>query len=195
MKTGGKPVNYVLSGIIIGLVFSAIQSVMMIGNGTKAANAISWLYGSFTTITWETLWVVVVPCILLSFIPLIWSKELNLVLLGEDQAMQMGLNAKRFDALMLIVVSVLTAFCVAFCGIIGFVGLVIPHLARLIVGGDHRLMLPVSMAFGGFLLLTADILSRVLLIGYELPVGAITTIIGVPVFAYLLVKRGRSYDG
>ena len=140
------------------------------------------------------MWIIVFPCLFLSLIPLFWAKELNLVLLGEDQAMQMGLNAKKFDMIMLIVVSVLTAFCVAFCGIIGFVGLVIPHLSRLLLGGDHRLMLPASMAFGGCLLLFADLISRVLITGYELPVGAITTIIGVPVFAYLLVKRGRSYN-
>ncbi|MBE6526547.1 MAG: hypothetical protein E7Z63_02095 [Thermoplasmata archaeon] len=194
VKTGGKSVNYILSGIIIGLVFSAAQSIMMIGNGTKAANALSWLYGSFINISWDTVWIIVFPCLFLSLIPLFWAKELNLVLLGEDQAMQMGLDAKKFDMIMLIVVSVLTAFCVAFCGIIGFVGLVIPHLSRLLLGGDHRLMLPASMAFGGCLLLFADLISRVLISGYELPVGAITTIIGVPVFAYLLVKRGRSYN-
>ena len=194
IKTGGKSVNYILSGIIIGLVFSAAQSIMMIGNGTKSSNALSWLYGSFISIGWDTIWLIVFPCLLLSFIPLVWAKELNLVLLGEDQAMQMGLDAKKFDMIMLIVVSILTAFCVAFCGIIGFVGLVIPHLSRLLLGGDHRLMLPASMAFGGSLLLLADLLSRVLIVGYELPVSAITTIIGVPVFAYLLVKRGRSYN-
>jgi iron complex transport system permease protein len=137
---------------------------------------------------------VLIPAIFISIVPLIWAKEFNLVLLGEDQARQMGLDAKRFDAVMLIVASVLTSFCVAFCGVIGFVGLVIPHLSRMILGGDHRLMLPATMAFGGFLMVTADLLSRILLSGYELPVGAITTAIGVPVFAYLLIKRGRSYD-
>ena len=193
-KTGGKSVNYVLAGIVIGLVFSAIQSVMMIQSGTKMTNALSWLYGSFASITWDKLWLVLVPCLTLSIVPIIWAKEMNLVLLGEDQAMQMGLNAKKFDRIMLILASVLTAFCVAFCGIIGFVGLVVPHLARMIMGGDHRLMLPVSMAFGGSLMILADLLSRVLLTGYELPVGAVTTIIGVPVFAYLLIKSGGRYD-
>ena len=195
LKTGGKSINYVLAGIVIGLVFSAIQSVLMIDAGTKVASALSWLYGSFSTMTWDKLWLVLVPSITLSFVPIIWAREFNLVLLGEDQARQMGLNAKRFDAVMLIIASVLTSFCVAFCGIIGFVGLVIPHLSRMILGGDHRLMLPATMAFGGFLMVAADLLARVLLAGYELPVGAITTIIGVPVFAYLLVKRGRGYDG
>ena len=158
------------------------------------SNALSWLYGSFASMTWEKLWLVLVPCISLSLVPLIWAKEFNLVLLGEDQAMQMGLNAKKFDRIMLIIASVLTAFCVAFCGIIGFIGLVVPHLARMIMGGDHRLMLPVSMAFGGSLMILADLLARVLLTGYELPVGAVTTIIGVPVFVYLLIRSGGRYD-
>ncbi len=193
-KTGGKSINYVLAGIVVGLVFSAIQSILMIRAGTKMTNALSWLYGSFTNVTWETIWLVMIPCVVLSFVPLIWAKELNLVLLGEDQAMQMGLNAKKFDRWMLIIASILTAFCVAFCGIIGFVGLVVPHLARMILGGDHRLMLPVSMAFGGLLMIVSDLLARVLLTGYELPVGAVTTIIGVPVFAYLLIRSGGRYD-
>jgi iron complex transport system permease protein len=194
LKTGGKSINFVLAGIVIGLVFSAVQSLLMINAGTKVASALSWLYGSFSTMTWDKVWLVLIPAIFLSMVPLIWAKEFNLVLLGEDQAKQMGLNAKRFDAIMLIVASVLTSFCVAFCGVIGFVGLVIPHLSRMILGGDHRLMLPATMAFGGFLMVAADLLARVLLSGYELPVGAITTVIGVPVFAYLLIKRGRSYD-
>ena len=194
LKTGGKSINYVLAGIVIGLVFSAVQSLLMINAGTKVSSALSWLYGSFSTISWDQVWLVLIPAISLSLIPLIWAKEFNLILLGDDQAKQMGLNVKRFNTIMLIVASVLTSFCVAFCGIIGFVGLVIPHLSRMILGGDHRLMLPATMAFGGFLMVAADLLARVLLSGYELPVGAITTCIGVPVFAYLLIKRGRSYD-
>ena len=193
-KTGGKSMNYVLAGIIIGLVFSAVQSLMMVLGGNNVQSALSWLYGSFSSMSWEKIWLVLIPVITLSLIPYLWSKELNLVLLGEDQARQMGLDAHRFDRWMLIIASVLTAFCVAFVGVIGFVGLVVPHLCRMILGGDHRLMLPASMAFGGVLMIAADVLARVLVSGYELPVGAITTVIGVPVFAYLLIKRGKSYD-
>ena len=80
-------------------------------------------------------------------------------------------------------------------GIIGFVGLVVPHLCRMLFGGDHRLVLPASIAMGGFLMVMADLLARMILIGQELPVGAITTLIGVPVFAYLLMKRGKMYNG
>ena len=194
LKTGGKSINFILSGIVIGLVFSAIQSLMIIMAGHKITDALSWLYGSFVSITWEEAWLILVPAIALSFIPIIWAKELNLILLGDDQAKQMGLNVELFNKFILIAASILTAFCVAFCGIIGFVGLVIPHLSRMIMGGDHRMMLPVSMALGGSLMVLSDLLARMLLSGFELPVGAVTTMIGIPVFAYLLIKRGRSYD-
>lgn len=193
-KTGGKSVNYVLAGIVVGLVFSAIQAVMIVVAGNDISSALGWMYGSFNSITWEEAWIVLVPALTMSFIPLFWAKEFNLVLLGEDQAHQMGLDAKRFDAIMLILASVLTAICVAFCGVIGFVGLVIPHLSRMILGGDHRLMLPLTMTLGGFMMILADLLARILISGFELPVGAVTAMVGVPVFAYLLIKRGRSYD-
>lgn len=194
IKTGGKSINFVLAGVVIGLVFSAVQSLMIIKAGHKITNALSWLYGSFTGITWEEAWLILIPVLALSFVPIIWAKEFNLILLGDDQARQMGLNVDRFNKVMLIMASVLTAFCVAFCGIIGFVGLIIPHVSRMIMGGDHRLMLPVSIVLGGTLMVLADLLSRVLVPGFELPVGAVTTVIGVPMFAYLLIKRGRSYD-
>ena len=193
-KTGGKSVNYVLAGVVIGLVFSAIQSLMIIKAGHKITNALSWLYGSFTGITWEEAWLILVPAIALSFVPLIWAKELNLILLGDDQAKQMGLNTDIFNKMMLIMASILTAFCVAFCGIIGFVGLVVPHVSRMLMGGDHRMMLPVSIVLGGTLMVMADLLARILVTGFELPVGAVTTIIGVPMFAYLLIKRRKGYD-
>ena len=85
--------------------------------------------------------------------------------------------------------------CVAFVGIIGFVGLVVPHLCRMILGGDHRLVLPASMVIGGVLMMAADFFAKMVMVPMELPVGAITTVIGAPVFAYLLIKKGRMYDG
>jgi len=193
-KSGGSSINYVLSGIIVGLVFSAVQTLLMIFAGNDVSGALTWLYGSFSTMNWNELWLTLIPAVTLSFIPLIWARDLNLILLGEDQAKQMGLNTKRFEIILFTTASVITAFCVAFVGIIGFVGLVIPHLCRMILGGDHRLVIPASMAFGGFLMITADLASRILVTGYNLPVGAITTFIGIPVFAYLLVKKGRMYD-
>ncbi len=194
-KAGGSAINYVLSGVVVGLAFSAVQTLMLTMAGDRLSNALSWLYGSFAEVTWAQVGIVLFLSVFLSAVPLFWAKELNLVLLGEDQARQMGLNVRRFNRLMLILASVLTSVCVAFCGVIGFVGLVIPHLCRMLLGSDHRMVLPASICFGGVMLMLADLLARTGYYGMELPVGAITTVIGIPVFAYLLIKRGRMYDG
>ncbi len=194
-KSGGSSTNYVLAGVVVGLAFSAAQTLMMSMAGNQVANALTWLFGSFSNISWNQIWLVFIPALFLSFVPLIWAKEFNLVLLGEDQAKQMGLDVRRFNRIMLILASVLTAICVAFVGIIGFVGLVIPHLCRMILGGDHRLVLPASIVLGAILMMGADFAAKMIIPGIELPVGAITTVIGVPVFAYLLIRKGRMYDG
>ena len=195
-KAGGSSTNYVLAGVVIGLVFSAIQTLLLVtSTSEKLTSAISWLFGSFANVGWDTVWIIFFPAMFLSLVPLFWAKELNLVLLGEDQAKQMGLDVRKFNRWMLILASVLTSVCVAFVGIIGFVGMVIPHLSRMLLGGDHRLVLPASIMMGGALMLFADLMAKMLMIPTELPVGAITTIIGVPVFAYLLIKKGRMYSG
>ena len=194
-KSGGTTNSYVLSGVIVGLVFSAVQIIMLVFSGMKVSSSLLWLFGSFSNVVWGQVWLVLVPVLAISIACTRWAKEFNLVLLGQDEARQMGLDAKLFSRAMLVVASVLTSICVAFVGIIGFVGLVIPHLCRILLGGDHRLVLPASMAFGGVLVIVTDLVSRMIVPGYELPVGAITTLIGVPVFAYLLVKRGKMYEG
>ncbi|MBE6528539.1 MAG: iron ABC transporter permease [Thermoplasmata archaeon] len=192
---GASTNAYVLSGVVIGLIFGAIQTVMILFSGHAVSNTMLWLFGSFSQITMRETLCVLIPAVILSVFIMRYSKELNLVLLGDDQARQMGLNVKRFNAMILILSSVLAAFCVAFCGIIGFVGLIIPHLCRMIFGGDHRIVLPASIAFGGAIMIGADLLARMIMPGLELPVGSITTLIGVPVFAYLLYKRGKIYNG
>lgn len=194
-KAGGSSINYVLSGVVVGLAFSALQTIMLTMAGNKLSNALTWLYGSFAEVTWAQVGILLFMSVFLSLVPMFWAKEFNLVLLGEDQAREMGLNVRKFNRLMLILASVLTSVCVAFCGIIGFVGLVIPHLCRMLLGSDHRMVLPASFCFGAVMLMLADLLARTGYYGMELPVGAITTVIGIPVFAYLLIKKGRIYDG
>lgn len=192
-RSGGNAINYVLAGIVVGLAFSAIQTLIMSLGSGKISSALSWLFGSFANISWDNIWMVFIPAIMMSFIPFIWAKEFNLILLGEDQATLLGLDAKNFNRAMLIIASIITSICVAFVGIIGFVGLVIPHLCRMAIGGDHRLVLPTSFLFGGALMMLADFAAKMIVPGIELPVGAITAIIGVPVFAYLLIKKGKMY--
>ena len=195
-RAGGSSTNYVLGGVVVGMAFSSIMTIMLVtAQSEKLHSALTWLYGSFANAGWDSVWLLFFPALFFSLVPLLWAKELNLVLLGEDQAKQMGLNVKVFNRWMLILASVLTAVCVSFVGIIGFVGLVVPHVCRMILGGDHRLVLPASLVMGAVLMLFADLLARTVMLPQELPVGAITTIIGVPLFAYLLVRKGRMYDG
>ena len=194
-RAGATTNAYVLSGVVVGLLFGAVQTILLKFSGHKVTSSMSWLFGSFSNVSLEQSIIVMVAVAILSAIILTKAKELNLVLLGENEARQMGLNVKTFNTIMLILASVLAAFCVAFCGIIGFVGLVVPHLCRMIFGGDHRLVMPASIAFGGCLMVIADLVARMALNTQELPVGAITTLIGVPVFAYLLIKRGKIYNG
>lgn len=194
-RAGGTTNSYVLSGVVIGLVFGAMQTIMIVFSGNKVSDVLLWLFGSFANVTMEKAVFILIPVVVISVFIMRYAKEMNLVLLGESQARQMGLNVRRFNAMMLTLASILTAFCVAFCGIIGFVGLVVPHLCRMLFGGDHRLVLPASIALGAVLMMAADLAARMIEPGTELPVGAITTLIGVPVFAYLLFIRGKMYNG
>ena len=194
-RSGGSATNYILAGTIVGFALSSFQTVFLSMNQDNFTNAMWWLFGSFANITWENAWIVFIPAIGLSVMSMFWAREFNLFMMGENQAKQLGLNVKLFKRAMMILASVLTAICVAFCGIIGFVGLIIPHACRMALGTDHRLMMPASIVLGAMLMLFADLAARTVLSPMELPVGAITAMIGTPIFAYMLIKRGRRYDG
>jgi iron complex transport system permease protein len=193
-KSGGSPVNYILGGVIVGMALAAVQTRILTFAGDKLHSAVFWMFGSFLRLDWDNIWFVLIPSLGISFLALFWARDLNLILLGEEQAKQMGMNVRRFNLTIMITASVLTAICVAFVGIIGFVGLVVPHICRMILGGDHRFVLPASMVLGGILMLSTAFIAR-MIYSQILPVGAITALIGAPVFAFLLIKKGRMYDG
>jgi iron complex transport system permease protein len=193
--SGGSAMNYILAGVIVGFAFASVQTIFLSMAKDNLTDVMWWLYGSFANITWENAWIVFIPAMGISLIVMLWAREFNLFMMGEDQAKQLGLNVRRFKVAMMIIASVLTAVCVAFCGIIGFVGLVIPHACRMALGGDHRLIMPASIVLGAMLMLFADIIARTAMSPMELPVGAVTAMIGTPVFAYMLMRKGREYDG
>lgn len=184
-----------LAGVIVGFAFSVSADNLPYIRQQQFQRSVWWLYGSFAQVTWENAWLVFIPVLLLSFVSLIWAREFNLFMMGEEQAKQLGLNVKLFKRVMMILASIITSLCVAFVGIIGFVGLVVPHACRMALGGDHRLIMPASIIIGAMLMMFADIIARMAMIPLELPVGAITAIIGTPVFAYMLIRKGREYDG
>ncbi|MBR6205123.1 MAG: iron ABC transporter permease [Candidatus Methanomethylophilaceae archaeon] len=192
---GGSATNYILAGVIVGFAFSSVQTIFLSLNKDNLTNVMWWLYGSFGNITWENAFLVMIPALGISVIAMLWAREFNVFMSGEDQAKLLGLNVRKFKAIMMVIASVLTSVCVAFVGVIGFVGLIVPHACRMLLGSDHRLIMPASIVLGACLMLFADIIARVVISPLELPVGAITALIGTPVFAYMLVRRGREYDG
>ena len=193
--SGGSATNYILAGVIVGFAFSSFQTIFLSMAKDNLTNAMWWLFGSFANITWENAWLVFIPAMGVSLVSMFWAREFNLFMMGEEQAKQLGLNVRMFKRCMMVVASVLTAICVAFCGIIGFVGLVIPHACRMALGSDHRLIMPASIVLGAMLMLFADLIARTVMSPMELPVGAITAMIGTPIFAYMLMRKGREYDG
>ncbi len=191
-SAGGKAMSYVLGGTIIAAGLSAATTLILSFNADRLHSITTWMFGSFSSITWNNILVMIVPVIVILIYILLQARKLNVMLLGETQAQYLGMNSRVYKRNMLILAAILTAFCVAFCGVIGFVGLIVPHLCRMVVGGDHRLLIPTSIVVGSLVLLTADIICKMGTSG-ELPIGAIISVVGVPFFIFLMVKEGKRY--
>jgi len=150
-----------------------------------------WLMGGLWTSDWNRV-VITSPLILVGTAVLyLFNRHLNLILMGEETALDLGLEVELFKKIVLVFASLITAAAVSVCGIIGFVGLIIPHLMRILVGPDHRVLLPSSCLVGAIFLVWVDTLARTLIEPTELPVGIITALLGTPFFLYLLRKRKR----
>ncbi|MGA9290940.1 MAG: iron ABC transporter permease, partial [Anaerobacillus sp.] len=154
-----------------------------------------WLLGSVSMRGWEYIGIILPFFLIGSAILLFSSKELNAMSFGEERAQHIGVNVARRKLWILIGGSILTGAAVAVSGTIGFVGLVIPHLTRLLWGPDHRHLLPLSILLGAAFLIVADLISRTIISPTELPIGVITSLIGAPVFAIILIRRRKERRG
>ena len=183
-------INLILAGVVVGSSFTAATSFIMISNKDRAVNILAWLLGSFSLSGWSKLFSVL-PFHLIVFVLLLLSaRALNLLQLGEEQAMQLGLPVNRFKAVIIVLATLATAAAVSVSGIIGFVGLMVPHAARLAFGPDHRLLVPVSAILGAIFLVLADLLARTIISPEEIPIGVVTALVGGPFFLFLL-KRAK----
>jgi iron complex transport system permease protein len=184
-----------VSVLLIGLAFSFLLSSMVTFLQYLALKDIhvifSWMMGSFSAIHWSHVQIMAVIVPLGLFLLFIKVKDLNTILLGEEYAKQLGVNIKSLTQYLIIVVAILVSVSVASAGIIGFVGLVIPHIARLLLGYDNKFLMPASALIGASFLALSDALSRTIIRPSELPIGVVTSMIGAPLFIYLLLKRGR----
>lgn len=180
-----------LAGIAVGQLFTAFMSLIMVVSSKDVTTIVYWTMGSFSARGWSHLQVATIPILLGSGIIYIFAKDLNILLLGEATAQNTGVEVEKVKGIILAVSALVTAFAVSVSGIIGFVGLIIPHIVRMIVGPDHRTLIPASGILGGIFLIIADTLARTIIAPTEVPVGIITALAGGPFFIYLLRKSKR----
>ena len=187
-KAGGILV-LVLSGVAISAFFNAlISAIKFIADpDDKLPEIVYWLMGSLASVTMEKLIMIIIP-ILIGFIILFTLRwRMNLLAMGDEEAQALGLNPTRTRLLIIAGCTLLTSAAVSISGIVGWIGLVIPHMARMIVGPDNKILIPASLSLGASFLLLIDNISRAI-ISIEIPIGILTAIIGVPIFLYLLRK-------
>lgn len=180
----------ILAGIIVSaFIGSLVSLIISLGDRDAMTQIIYWLYGSVGMRGWSYVQLIIPFMLMGTFILFYHYRELNALALGEDAADHIGVDVKKGKIYVLIGASLLTGAAVAVSGSIGFVGLVIPHLVRLVTGPNHRHVLPLSMIIGGVFLILADLMARTMIAPKELPIGVITALIGAPVFALLLIRE------
>lgn len=178
-----------LTGIAVSMFLSAILSFIMYSSGKSLHQIFLWLMGGFWTVSWNdvTIGLVIIPaCLVL----LLFSRELNIYSVSEEDAVHLGVDTEFLKKSLLLGSSLITGIAVAIAGSIAFIGLITPHIVRILVGPDHRILIPATMLAGGILLVLSDTLART--VGNEVPVGVITAFFGAPFFIMLLKRRVRS---
>ena len=182
----------VLAGVMVGSLFSAGTSfIKLVADTNEQLPAITyWLMGSLSAIRMQDLLFAVIPIGIGCFILLLLRWRLNILTLGEEEARSIGVNTRILRYVVILCATLITAACVSISGMIGWVGLVIPHFARMMVGYDYRATLPVSLLLGASFMMLVDNLSRTLTTA-EIPLGILTSFVGAPFFLYLLLKEGK----
>ncbi|MBR9985215.1 MAG: iron ABC transporter permease [Desulfosarcina sp.] len=192
---GANANNLILSGIIVAAILSAGISFLKFVADEQVSVIIFWLMGSFASKTWIDVGLSVTFLLVGLLVFVFYARELNLLCLGRRAAASLGVDARRVPWILLVTASLVAAACVSVSGIIGFVGLLVPHMMRALVGPDNRRLLPLSLFSGAILLLCADTVTRAVL-PHEIPIGVLTALIGGPFFCYLFRKRqtgGRGF--
>jgi iron complex transport system permease protein len=182
--------NLILSGVIVSAILSAAISFIKSLAGENVGSIVFWLMGSFASRSWHHVYLCL-PAVLVGIaVCCYFADDLNVLSLGTKQARQLGVNDGQVTTILLVASSMMTAVCVSVSGVIGFVGLIVPHLMRMLVGSDHRILLPASALAGALLLCGADTIARNLLTT-EIPVGVLTALLGGPFFCYIFKLKAK----
>lgn len=187
-----SPATMIMAGIAIMYLFNAMSTLIKLWSDEQTiASIFAWSVGSIDSNTWPNVGLMFVTTLSGLALLQVMSRRLNVLSTGDESARSMGVNASQLRILSLLVVSLVAAVIVSFTGLIGFVGLVCPHIARLVIGSDNRYLIPASAAFGAALLLVADTVGRIIIAPAVIQVGVITAFIGAPLFLYLIVKQKK----
>lgn len=184
-------ITLLLAGIAISSMLSSIISVLMIFNRDKIENIVFWIMGSVSAASWKHVYTLLPIAMGGAIVIYFYARDLNLFMVGDDTAKNLGVEIDKTKRILLVVSSVIIAFTVSVSGIIGFVGLIIPHAVRMLVGPDHRVLIPFSALGGAIFLIVCDTIARTILPPSEIPVGAVTAIFGSPYFIYLLYRTKK----
>ena len=191
---GISPETMVLAGIAIMYLFSAMTSFLQyVGHAEQVHEVVFWMMGSLGRSSWDKVAIIALVTVACSLILMRLSWDINTLGAGDETAMSLGVNVELVRVLGMMLSALITASVICFTGTIGFIGLVAPHITRMVVSGDHRFLLPASGLFGALLLLGADTVARTIMSPVILPVGIMTAFMGVPFFLYLFMKRRKSF--
>ncbi len=182
-----------LSGVAISMIMDGITSVIKLSapNALGLHNAEFWMSGSLASAKWAYLKLPLIVLLFCMVVLMVNYRGLNLLLLGDESAGALGINVSRLQKLLVLIASLMAGVTISVSGTIGFVGLMVPHFTRLLVGGDHKKVLPISAILGGILVIWVDVAARMLIAPEELPVGILTAIIGGPLFIWMLKKNTK----
>jgi iron complex transport system permease protein len=195
-RTGASRMAIVLSGVAVSSFIGAMTDTVLTLKPDAAIERTAFLIGGFSGITMGRLSFAGCLIVLAFFIALILGYDMNILALGDESAKSLGLNVARVRFVFLILAAMLAGSAISIAGLLGFVGLIVPHVSRIVVGYDNRILIPVSGLLGSIFTLLCDLLARVLFAPFEIPVGIIMSFLGGPFFIYLLIKgrRGLLYD-
>lgn len=190
-RTQASPTRLILSGVAVASLFGGLTSLITLtaDNRDLARSALNWLLGSLGGASWADLWLAAPMVLLMTAGLTTQARSLNALAFGDETALTLGLPVTSYRRWLFIVVSLLAAVIVSVSGTIGFVGLILPHVVRLLIEADHRAVLPLSALLGGVFLVGVDLLSRLVWAPTELPIGVITSLLGAPFFLWLLHRQ------
>ena len=190
-----SPATLILIGTAVSYMFGSLNTLVLVyADEETLSTAYLWQIGSFDNTVWSELYIPGAVTLVGSVLMIFLAGKLNVMMMGEDDARSMGLDVEKFRTFALVLMSIMVASIISYTGILGFVGLVVPHIVRMVIGSDNRYIMPASMAFGAALLLATDLIARLVVHPSEIPAGIILMMIGGPMLLYLIVKR-KGYGG